>query len=80
MWKSKMSPLEFLYVDSTTNTHENWTKKQLEKVLWMNESPFKIFGECGKTYVYRCPGEEFNAECLTTTAKQGGGGGDGIQV
>ena len=34
----------------------------------MNESPFKIFGEGGKTYVYRCPGEEFNAECLTVVS------------
>ena len=74
MWISKMLSLEFLYLDSTTNTHKNWTKKkQLEKVLWMNESPFKMFGECGKTYVYRRPQEEFSAERLTPTAKQGGG-------
>ena len=44
----------------------------------MNESPFKIFGECGKTHVYRCLGEEFNAECLTPTAKQGGGKHPGL--
>ena len=78
--KSKMLPFEFLYLDSTTNTHKNWTKKQSEKVLGMNESPFKIFGECGKTYVYTCPGEEFNAECLTPIAKQGGRKNPGLGV
>ena len=58
--------------------YKNWTRTQLEKVFWMNESPFKIFGECSKAYVSRCPGEEFNAECLTPIVKQGGESSFGV--
>ena len=38
MWISKMLSLEFLYLDSTTNTHKNWTKKNNWKKSfgWMN--------------------------------------------
>ena len=51
----------------------HWTEKEWEQVLWTDESPFSIFGQCGKTYVRRRPGEEFNVECLTPTVKHGGG-------
>ena len=53
--------------------YKHWTEKEWEWVLWTDESPFSIFGQCGKTYVRRRPGEEFNAECLTPTVKHGGG-------
>lgn len=53
--------------------YKHWTKKDWEQVLWTDESPFGIFGECGKTYVRRRPGEEFNIECVKPTLKHGGG-------
>ena len=53
--------------------HKNWSKEEWELVLWTDESPFSIFGECGKRYVRRRPGEEFNPECVTPIMKHGGG-------
>lgn len=53
--------------------HKSWSKEDWERVLWTDESPFSIFGECGKNYVRRRPGEEFNPECVTPTMKHGGG-------
>ena len=53
--------------------HKNWSKEEWERVLWTDESPFSIFGECGKRYVRRRPGEEFNPECVTPAMKHGGG-------
>ena len=53
--------------------HKSWSKEKLEDVLWTDESPFSVFGECGKKYVRRRPGEEFNPECVRPTMKQGGG-------
>ena len=53
--------------------HKNWSKEEWERVLWTDESSFSIFGECGKRYVRRRPGEEFNPECVTLTMKHEGG-------
>lgn len=53
--------------------YQHWTEKEWERVLWTDESPFSIFGECGKTYVRRRPGEEYNDDCLQPTVKYGGG-------
>ena len=33
--------------------YKHWKEKNWEQVLWTDEAPFSIFGECGKTYVRR---------------------------
>ena len=38
-----------------------------------NESPYPVFPKCGRLYVRRRPGEEFNQNCLKPTVKHGGG-------
>jgi len=53
--------------------YASWTAEDWEKVLWTDESPFSIFGECGKTYVRRRVGEEYDEQCLKPTVKHGGG-------
>ena len=53
--------------------HKSWSKEDWKRVLWTDESPFSMFRECGKNYVRRRPGEEFNPECVTLTMKHGGG-------
>ena len=53
--------------------YKHWKEKNWEQVLWTDEAPFSIFGKCGKTYVRRRQGLEFNAECLKPTVKHGGG-------
>ena len=55
------------------NSHKRTGLKKSGNEFFGHESPFGIFGECGKTYVSRRPGEEFNDECLTPTVKHGGG-------
>ena len=80
MWKSKMLPLEFFYLDSTTNIHKNWTKKTVGKSLlgWINLQ-LKYLENVAR-HVHRCPGKEFNAECPTPIAKQSGGKNPGLGV
>ena len=51
----------------------HWTADQWLKVMWSDESPFSLFPKCGKVYVRRRPGEEFQPQCLKPTAKDGGG-------
>ena len=53
--------------------YKHWTEKSWEQVLWTDEASLSIFGKCGKTYVRRLQGEEFNAECLKPTVKHEGG-------
>ena len=50
-----------------------WTADQWLKVMWSEESPFSLFPKCGKVYVRRRPGEEFQRQCLKPTVKHGGG-------
>ena len=49
------------------------TADQWLKVMWFDESPFSLFPKCGKVYVRRLPGEEFQRQCLKPTVKHGGG-------
>ena len=51
----------------------HWTADQWLKVMWSDESPFSLFPKCGKVYVRRRPGEEFQRQCLKPTVKHGGG-------
>ena len=50
-----------------------WTADQWLKVMWSDESPLHLFPKCGKVYVRRQPGEEFQHQCLKPTVKHGGG-------
>ena len=38
-----------------------------------NHHSLFLYVECGKRYVRRRPGEEFNPQCVTPTMKHGGG-------
>ena len=51
----------------------HWTVDQWLKVMWSDESRFSLFPKCGKVYVRRRPGEEFQRQCLKPTVKHGGG-------
>ena len=51
----------------------HWTAGQWLKVMWSDESPFSLFPKCGKVYVRRRPGEEFQRQCLKPAVKHGGG-------
>ena len=51
----------------------HWTADQWLKVMWSDESPFSLFPKCGKVYVRRRPGEEFQRQCLKPTVQHGGG-------
>ena len=42
-------------------------------VAWSDESPFSLFPKCGKVYVRRRPGKEFQRQCLKPAVKHGGG-------
>ena len=46
-------------------------KKDWEKVLWTDEAPFSVNGQCGKMYVRRRTGEELSPQCVTSTVKHG---------
>ena len=53
--------------------YKKWTKKDWEKVLFSDESPFTLFPSSGKLYVRRRVGEEYLDECISPTVKFGGG-------
>ena len=50
-----------------------WTADYWLKVMWSDEIPFNLFPKCGKVYVRRQPGEEFQRQCLKPTIKHEGG-------
>ncbi len=53
--------------------HVEWSKKKWEKVLFSDESKFKLFGNKRRTFVRRMANERFIKECITPTMKHGGG-------
>ena len=55
---------------------KNYREKPLgfwNKVLWLDESKFNLFGSDGKVVVWRSPKEKFGPECTIPTVKHGGG-------
>ena len=56
-----------------TLSKRHWTADQWLKVMWSDESPFNLCPKCGKVYVQRRPGEEFQRQCLKPTIKHGEG-------
>ena len=71
--KPMLTPLHRLRRLRFAKKHKHWTKDEWEKVLWTDEAPFSIVGQCGKTYVRRRVGEELNPQCVTSTVKHGEG-------
>ena len=53
--------------------HKEWTTGQLDKVLWTDESMFKIFGSNRKVYVQWRVGERAATHCITLTIKHARG-------
>ena len=51
-----------------TRTEEIW-----KKVVWSDKSKFNLFHSDGRTYIQRCPSEDFHEDCLQGTVKHGGG-------
>jgi len=52
--------------------HKNWSTNQWEKVLFTDESKFKIFGEKRRQYVRRQVGERMKEQYVVLTVKHGG--------
>jgi transposase len=48
-------------------------RDEWRSVVFTDESPFTIFPKCGKQYVWRRPGEEYDERLVAPTVKHGGG-------
>ncbi|CAK9829579.1 Transposable element Tcb1 transposase, partial [Anthophora retusa] len=55
--------------------YQHWTVQYWKKVLFSDESKFKLFGSDGKQYVRRPVGTRYNFKYQIPTVKHGGGGG-----
>jgi len=53
--------------------YENWTINDWSKVIWSDESKFKVFGSDGKQYYWKRPEESLNCFHIKLTVKFGGG-------
>ena len=53
--------------------HEHWTIEDWSKIIWSDESKFKIFGSDGKQYYWKRPEEPLNHFHVKPTVKFGGG-------
>lgn len=53
--------------------HRTWTIEQWQKVLWTDESIFKVFGQNRRVFVRRAANERMLPECIVPTIKHGGG-------
>ena len=56
-----------------TRKYENWTINNWSKVIWSDESKFKVFGSDGKQYYWKRPEESLNCFHIKLTVKFGGG-------
>ncbi|GJQ86135.1 hypothetical protein Trydic_g15351, partial [Trypoxylus dichotomus] len=54
-------------------TYKDWTVENWSKVIWSDESNIEMFDTLGAQFVCRRPGEAFRVDCITPTAKHGGG-------
>ena len=52
--------------------HHQWTTEDWKKVLWTDESKFRIFYS-SHSFVRRQVGERMVPQCVTLTVKYGGG-------
>jgi transposase len=53
--------------------HKDWTIEDWSKIIWSDESKFKIFGSDGKQYYWKRPEEPLNRFHIKPTVKFGGG-------
>jgi transposase len=56
--KPLLSPRNMIKLLEWAEAHVNWTKEPWEKVIWTDESPFKIFGSNRKQIVRRFDKED----------------------
>lgn len=53
--------------------HHVWNQAKWNSVFFSDESKFNLFGNDGKKYVWRKPGERLSVQCTKKTVKFGGG-------
>jgi hypothetical protein len=53
--------------------HQHWTILQWEKVIWIDESKYEIFGSKRSTYVGSSAGERVSGVCTKALVEHGGG-------
>ena len=53
--------------------HKDRTRDEWNKVLWIDESKFELFGTNQRVYVQRRTGERLIDDCISPTVKHGGG-------
>lgn len=53
--------------------HKDWTVEQWQKVLWTDESIFRLFGSSRRVFVRRSTNERMLPQCIVPTIKHGGG-------
>jgi transposase len=53
--------------------HQNWTVEDWSKVVWSDESKFKVFGSDGKEYYWKRPNEPLQKHHIKPVVKHGGG-------
>lgn len=58
---------------SFAKTYQNWSTDDWKKVIWSDESKFKLFGSDGKQYCWRRDGEALKDAFVKPTVKFGGG-------
>lgn len=58
---------------SFAKKHVKWSKKQWAKVLFSDESKFKMFGTKRRVFVRRKKRERFDRNCVLPSIKHGGG-------
>ncbi len=63
----KKSRLEWAY------KYVNYSEEQWNRVLWSDESRFKLFGSDGRCYVWRTVNSQLEEKNLSSTVKFGGG-------
>ena len=56
-----------------SKAYKDWTIEQWNKVLWIDESKFEIFGSNERVYMWQRVGERAATPCITPTIKHGGG-------
>ena len=65
--KNRRKRLEF------AKEHQVWNQTKWNNVFFSDESKFNVFGNDGKNYVWRKPGERLSVQCTKKTVKFGGG-------
>ena len=54
-------------------TYESWTAEDWRRVVWSDETGFRLWQSRGPQYVRRAKGDRYNPKKLVSTVKHGGG-------